>query len=85
MAASKHDTSHFAPDTATGAVLMPSQPMPAGTQQVSGINFDNHPNGISAEELLAGMANMGFQASGVADAVRIINDMVRNARSSVRD
>lgn len=76
MASQNNDNIHAAPETATGAVLKPSQPVSEGTQKVSGINFDNHQNGITAEELLAGMASMGFQASGVAEAVRIINDMV---------
>lgn len=65
------------PSAATDAVLKPSAPMPQGVEQVRGIEFNdyrNHP--ITAEELVAGMASMGFQASAVAEAVRIINDMV---------
>ncbi|MBE7182566.1 MAG: hypothetical protein INR71_15400 [Terriglobus roseus] len=72
-----------APGTATEAVLKPSQPLPEGTREVSGINFDDHPDGISAQDLLAGMAGMGFQASGVAEAVRIINDMVTILQTTV--
>jgi deoxyhypusine synthase len=32
---------------------------------------------VSVEDLVSGMANMGFQASALGEAVRIINDMVR--------
>lgn len=66
-----------APDTATGAILKPSDPVPTTARPVSGINFDSYEDhDITVKELVAGMANMGFQASAVADAVRIINDMV---------
>jgi hypothetical protein len=65
------------PSGAAAAVLKPSQTVPDGTPQVSGINFDQYSGrDITASELLAGMTNMGFQASAVAEAVRIINDMV---------
>lgn len=74
---SSKESSNPAPSAATAAVLKPSDPVPAGTRIVSGINFDQYEGrNITAEELLAGMANMGFQASSVAEAVRIINDMV---------
>ena len=67
-----------APAEATTAVLKPSDPVAEGAQKVSGINFDDHAHrDITVSELVAGMANMGFQASAVAEAVRIINDMVR--------
>lgn len=70
-------SSSLAPSGATAAVLKPSEPVPEGTRTVSGIDFDKYEGrSITAEELLAGMANMGFQASSVAEAVRIINDMV---------
>lgn len=65
------------PSAATDAVLKPSAPMPQEVEKVRGIEFNNyrdHP--ITAEELVAGMGPMGFQASAVAEAVRIINDMV---------
>ena len=66
------------PNAAVGAVLTPSDAVPEGTPQVRGIEFDAFRNrDITVRELVAGMASMGFQASAVADAVRIINDMVR--------
>jgi hypothetical protein len=65
------------PKIATDAVLKPSQGVPEGSREVQGINFDKYKNGnISVDSLIAGMADMGFQASSLAEAVRIINDMV---------
>ncbi|KAF2404256.1 Deoxyhypusine synthase [Trichodelitschia bisporula] len=64
-----------APDTVTAAVLKPSESVPEGSKQVQGIDFNAHPNGISAADLVAGMVSMGFQASALGDAVRIVNDM----------
>lgn len=44
---------------------------------VKGIDFDDYQGrDITVNELVAGMADMGFQASAVGDAVRIIDDMV---------
>jgi len=59
-------------------VLKPSESMPEGSKQVQGIDFDQYrEQKMTVEELIAGMANIGFQATSVGDAVRIINDMVR--------
>jgi deoxyhypusine synthase len=67
-----------APKLATDAVLKPSQAVPEGSREVRGIDFDDFKDGsISVDSLVAGMANMGFQASSLAEAVRIINEMVR--------
>lgn len=68
-----------APSTATDAVLVASDPVPAGSQQVRGLEFDR-PDGsdITVAELVDSMAGMGFQASAVGDAVRIINEMVNS-------
>ena len=72
------DGSRTAPSTATDAVLVPSDPVPQGVQKVQGIDFDaHHAADITVADLVDGMANMGFQASAVADAVQIINQMVR--------
>ena len=66
-----------APTLATDAVLKPSAPVPDGLREVGGIDFDDYKGrDITILELLAGMRYMGFQASAVADATRIINDMV---------
>ena len=66
-----------APAAATSAVLRPSDPAPAGARKVEGIDFDHYAGrNITVDELVRGLATTGFQASAVADAVRIINDMV---------
>lgn len=66
-----------APTGATQAVLKPSEPVPEGSRQVHGIDFNRHAGrSITVEELVAGYASMGFQATAVGDAVRIINAMV---------
>ena len=59
---------------------MKSEAMPAGAQQVEELDFNKLKGPVTAEDLLLGMRNMGFQASSMAEAVRIINDMVRAAR-----
>lgn len=58
-------------------VLLRSQLVPEGIAQISGIDFNEYRDrDITVPEMLEGMTNMGFQASAVADAVRIINNMV---------
>lgn len=43
---------------------------------MSGIDFDNYrDHKLTVEDLVAGMSTMGFQATSVGDAVRIINEM----------
>jgi deoxyhypusine synthase len=65
-----------APTAAAEAVLKPSEAMPDGARQVQGFEFSDHKHGdITVIDLLKGMANMGFQASALSEAVRIINDM----------
>jgi deoxyhypusine synthase len=70
-----------APAGATDAVLKPSEPVPEGSREVQGIDFNQYVSrSITVEELIGGYANMGFQATSVAEAVRIINDMVSCSR-----
>ena len=65
------------PSLASEAVLKQSEPVAAGMREVDGIDFDDYVGrDISVSELIAGMTNMGFQASAVTEATRIINDMV---------
>lgn len=67
------------PTIATDAVLKPSDPVD-GARQVKGVEFDDfRERDMTVKEMVTGMASMGFQASAVADAVRIINDMVRTS------
>ncbi|KAI9774834.1 MAG: Deoxyhypusine synthase [Geoglossum simile] len=67
-----------APSTATNAVLKPSEPLPKGSRVVHGVDFNKYSerdDGIAVEELVGGMADMGFQASAVAEAARIVEEM----------
>ncbi|KAH8820680.1 Deoxyhypusine synthase [Xylogone sp. PMI_703] len=75
MAASPN--SHSAvPESVTNAVLVASDEMPEGSQKVEELDF-NKLSGRPAtvDDLIAGMNHMGFQASSIGEAVRIINDM----------
>jgi deoxyhypusine synthase len=65
------------PSLASDAVLKASEPVAPGMREVDGIDFDDYVGrDITVAELIAGMTNMGFQASAVSEATRIINDMV---------
>jgi deoxyhypusine synthase len=73
----------LAPSAATDAVLKPSAAVPDGSREVQGIDFNQYATrSITVEELVGGYANMGFQATSVGEAVRIINDMVSCSRQS---
>lgn len=73
-----------APSGATDAVLKPSDPVPADSQEVQGIDFNHHASrDISVAELIGGYASMGFQATAVGKAVRIINAMVSTSFSPI--
>lgn len=68
--------SHDAPPSgATDAVLMKSEAMPEGSQPVEELDFNKLKRPITAEDLYLGMRHMGFQASSMAEAIRIINNM----------
>lgn len=65
------------PSSATDAVLLASQPLPEGIHQVSGVDFDRFQGrDITAAELVDNLMHTGFQGSSVAEATRILNDMV---------
>ena len=71
------DAGKAVPSSVADAVLRVSAPLAEDARKVRGIDFDDfRGKDITVEELVAGMAGMGFQASAVADAVRIINEMV---------
>jgi deoxyhypusine synthase len=56
--------------------------MPKGSQKVEELDFDSFPDGkMSVEDMINGMSNMGFQASSIGEATRIINDMVCSLRN----
>ncbi|KAL6720249.1 Deoxyhypusine synthase [Lecanora helva] len=68
-----------APSVSHEAVFKPSAPIPENVPEVSGVEFNHyHSKGkdMTVAEMVSNMANMGFQASAVADAARIINDMI---------
>ncbi|KAK2882579.1 Deoxyhypusine synthase [Arthroderma sp. PD_2] len=66
----------LAPEGAKAAVLVPSEAIPEDAKKVKGLDFDQYADrDITATELVENMATMGFQASSVAEAARVINDM----------
>ena len=68
-----------APIVSHDAVFKPSAPVPEGVPMVNGVDFNDYKSkkkDITAAELVSNMAHMGFQASAVAEAARIIDDMV---------
>jgi deoxyhypusine synthase len=67
---------HAPPAAATDAVLVKSEEMPKDAQKVEELDFNKLKGPITAEDLFEGMRHMGFQASSMCEAVRIINDMV---------
>ncbi len=66
------------PTQATGAVLVASEPVPEGVQQVQGIDWQNLPTEHRAiiSDFVDQLTGQGFQSSSIGDAIRIINDMV---------
>jgi len=74
--ASTSDNTSQPPEAATNAVLVQSAEVPPGTQKVEEIDFNAFKGRpITVEDMMAGMRHMGFQASSMGEAVRIINDM----------
>lgn len=59
------------------SVLVASEPVPEGTHEVRGVDFDKFQGrDITVAELVENLTHTGFQGSAVAEAARIINDMV---------
>lgn len=74
-----------APSSAAAAVMVKSEEMPAGSQKVEELDFNAFAGRqVTVEDLIGGMNNMGFQASAVGDAVKIINDMASHMISPFR-
>lgn len=70
-------------ETAAAAVLVKSEEMPADAQKVEELDFNKFKGKqVTVEDLIGGMTNMGFQASSIGEAVKIINDMVRHVYHS---
>ena len=75
---------HGAPAGATQAVLKPSDPPPEGAAPVKGIDFANHADhNISVADMVENMEYMGFQATSVGQAAKVINEMVCSVLLSV--
>jgi deoxyhypusine synthase len=65
------------PASVTESVLQSSQPVPEGSHEVSGVDFDKFQGrDITVAEMVDNLAYTGFQGSAVAEAARIINEMV---------
>jgi len=65
------------PSSVTDAVLVQSSEMPEGSQKVEELDFNKFAGRpVTVDDLIIGMNHMGFQASSIGKAVRIINDMV---------
>lgn len=71
------------PTGAHDAVLVKSEDMPTDAQQVEELDFNKIKGPITAEDLFLATRHMGFQASSMGEAIRIINDMVSQGRSTV--
>ncbi|SPO03847.1 probable deoxyhypusine synthase [Cephalotrichum gorgonifer] len=69
------DSQNLPPVEATGAVLVQSEDISKDAQAVEELDFNKIKGPVTADDLLQGMRHMGFQASSIAEAVRIINDM----------
>ena len=70
-------TSGQPPASVTDAVLVKSVEMPEGSQKVEELDFNKFKGRpITVDDLLQGMKHMGFQASSMGEAIRIINEMV---------
>lgn len=76
LSSNGHSSSN-APDKATDAVLKPSAPVAASARAVKGLEFNDYRDKpLTVEDLVKSMGGMGFQATAVSEAVRIVNDMV---------
>jgi len=65
------------PTSTAEAVLKPSEKLSEDAIPVSGIDFDQYKGrDITVKEMIEGMTTMGFQATSLAQAAQIINDMV---------
>ncbi|KAI1438548.1 Deoxyhypusine synthase [Xylaria sp. CBS 124048] len=64
------------PEGALNAVLVPSDELPMDAQKVEEIDFNSFKGKqITVDDIMQSMGNMGFQASSIGEAVKIINKM----------
>lgn len=67
-----------APAAVADAVLKPSDPVPEDAIPVKGLDFDAFVDrNITVAELVENLKNVGFQATSIAQAVNIVDGMVR--------
>ena len=66
--------------TAATAVLKPSISMPLTSTRIRGIDFNEFSQGVTIKALTSSFAKTGFQASNLAKAIEIVNNMVRPFR-----
>jgi len=72
------------PAAATAAVLVQSEAMPNTAQRVEELDFNKlRGRPITVDDLFQGMKHMGFQATSMGEAVRIINEMVSSTDAAV--
>lgn len=58
-------------------MLKPSDPVAEDAEEVKGLDFNEYAGrSITVEEMVAGMAGMGFQATSVGQAVKVVEGMV---------
>ncbi|KAJ9127218.1 hypothetical protein QFC24_001456 [Naganishia onofrii] len=69
------------PSGAHASVLMPSEAIPADALHIKGPNFNN---AITLQELLESYEKIGFQATGLAKAIKIVENM-RQARQNTEE
>ncbi|TID19610.1 deoxyhypusine synthase [Venturia nashicola] len=74
--ASPTQATEAAPSKATDAVLKPSDFSTADATEVAGIDFNSHLHrNVTVAELVDKMSTMGFQATSVGEAVKLVNKM----------
>lgn len=61
--------------TAHASVLMPSEALPANAVHVKGPDLSNP---ITLEDLMRSYETIGFQATGLAKAIQVVEEMVRS-------
>jgi len=62
------------PDIVNEAVLVQSLPIPDGTPEVHGVDFNKKPN---LQDLLQGLRWSGFQATHLGKAIERVNEMIK--------
>lgn len=77
MSTANESNGNRPPEDVLNAVLVPSDEIPEGAQKVEEIDFNAFKGRpITVDDIMQGMSNMGFQASSMGEAVKIINKMV---------